>query len=52
MGEKQGKGKYHYHNGDVYEGEWEVDYKNGEGIMQYYNGNKYVGNWKNNLRHG
>ena len=35
---KQGRGKYYYSNGNIYEGDWLDDMKNGYGKMYYSNG--------------
>lgn len=39
------KGDLHYHNGDVFQGEWKNDRANGFGILIYSNGCRYDGNW-------
>ena len=40
-----GKGTYFYKNGDVYEGEWQLDRREGMGKMIYANGKIEEGKW-------
>lgn len=50
---KQGKGKYFYINGNVFDGDWINDKKNGDGTYTYFStGEKYVGKWVNGEREG
>lgn len=48
-----GKGDYHYANGDNYVGEWLDDQKHGEGEYVYaVDGTKLVGKWVLNAKQG
>ena len=47
-----GKGKYFFKNGEIYEGEILDDKFEGNGKYIYENGEYYTGQWKNDLRHG
>eukprot|EP01006_Ploeotia_vitrea_P017307 TRINITY_DN48404_c0_g1_i1.p1 TRINITY_DN48404_c0_g1~~TRINITY_DN48404_c0_g1_i1.p1 ORF type:complete len:602 (+),score=119.80 TRINITY_DN48404_c0_g1_i1:37-1842(+) len=48
-----GKEKYTFSNGDVYEGEWLSGAMHGTGIYTYNKtGNRYEGDWKNNQKEG
>jgi len=49
---KQLAGRMQYHNGDVYEGQWNNDDKTGYGKMTYEDGDNYEGQWRNNERDG
>ena len=49
---KEGKGKYYYTNGDIYDGEFKNDLKEGNGTLYYANGDKYTGQFKNDLING
>ena len=51
-GGKQGRGKYRYSNGNIYEGDWKDDLKNGKGFMLYPTGAKYHGDWVKGKKHG
>lgn len=42
-GRKEGRGKYYYVNGAVYDGEWKSDLKDGSGIFYYASGDYYEG---------
>jgi len=41
-----------YANGDVYEGDWDCDYKQWKGTMKYANGDVYEGDWKYDDKQG
>ena len=43
---RQGKGKYIYNNGDIYEGEYKEDLKDGYGTYKFVNGDIYKGDYK------
>ncbi len=47
-------GKYHYLNGNIYEGEFENSIKNGRGIIRYNDKNNttFEGNWKQGKKKG
>ena len=47
-----GKGKYFFKNGEIYEGEIINDKFEGNGKYIYSSGEYYIGQWKNNLRNG
>jgi hypothetical protein len=51
-GEPEGRGKYVYTSGFVYEGEWKDGKRNGKGTLKYNNGSVYVGEFKYDRRHG
>lgn len=40
---KNGKGTYHYPNGDKYEGEWYNNKRHGRGRYYYKDTGKYIG---------
>jgi len=46
--------KFHYANGDIYEGGIQVEgfKKHGEGVMIFKNGDQYHGSWANDKQHG
>jgi hypothetical protein len=44
-GQRSGKGKYCYLNGDVYEGDWRADKKEGFGNLKMSTGDNYEGEW-------
>ena len=48
---RQGKGKYKYSNGNVYNGDWYCGLREGWGSMKYSDG-IYVGEWKKDKREG
>jgi hypothetical protein len=48
----EGKGKYVYINGDVYEGDYKNGKKEGKGKYVFVNGNVYEGDWKNGVMEG
>ena len=43
MDKKEGRGKYTFANGDVYDGEWKADKRHGHGELVCVNGNCYKG---------
>jgi len=47
-----GKGKYFFKNGEIYEGSIIEDIFEGNGKYIYENGDYYIGQWKDNLRNG
>ncbi len=47
-----GKGEYHYADGDKYAGEWLDDQKHGEGEFLYADGSKLQGSWVKNSMEG
>jgi hypothetical protein len=51
-GEMEGRGKYVFADGAVYEGEFKADQKEGRGIFRYANGNVYEGEWKADKKEG
>ena len=52
-GERNGKGKYTFANGDFSDGIWEADkFLNGKVQMTNHKGYKYIGDYKNGERHG
>lgn len=38
---REGKGRFQWNNGEVYEGEWKVGRKHGYGIWRSFNGDSY-----------
>ncbi|TNJ41908.1 hypothetical protein KFZ70_02795 [Tamlana fucoidanivorans] len=50
--QKHGQGKKTYADGDVYEGEWQENYKSGFGIYTWPDGKVYTGEWKDDKRNG
>ena len=42
-----GKGIYRWVNGDVYDGEWNMNMMHGDGKFFYQNGQSYEGIWNN-----
>ena len=48
----QGKGEYHYPNGDVYYGEFETGLKSGKGRYVFSSGFEYDGEWFDGKMHG
>ena len=52
QGIPNGKGKYLFKNGEIYEGEIVDDNFEGEGKYIYEDGKYYIGHWKDNLRQG
>ncbi|KAL3805306.1 hypothetical protein HJC23_009013 [Cyclotella cryptica] len=51
-GQKHGRGKMIYDNGNEYEGTWVNNKRDGNGTTKYASGNMYVGSWKEGKRHG
>lgn len=51
-GQRFGKGKYIYANGDWYEGDFIDGLFSGEGTMSYKDGSKYIGAYKSGQRNG
>ena len=47
-----GKGKYFFNNGEIYEGSIKEDKFEGNGKYIYENGEYYIGEWKEDLRNG
>ena len=46
MGKKEGKGKYRFNDGRVYEGEWVDGKQHGKGRIVYFDGTVVEGVWK------
>jgi hypothetical protein len=42
---KSGRGFYYYANGDIYDGDWDENYKNGKGSLSYKKGDSCKGEW-------
>ena len=52
-GERHGRGRYTYVNGDVYDGEWRGGRKHGTGTYTFTRtGSHYYGQWKNGRQLG
>ena len=51
-GEKEGRGKITYRNGNVYDGEWKKNKRDGNGILTHANGATYVGDFKEDRLEG
>ena len=51
-GQREGRGKCVWANGDVYEGEYKADKKEGRGIYRHANGEVYEGEWKADKNEG
>lgn len=51
-GSKQGKGKFTWPDGSVYEGNFENNLMEGFGKIQWADGKEYEGHWKDNQMHG
>jgi len=47
-----GKGKYTWSHGAVYDGDWKDDIKNGEGKSTYPDGIVYEGDFKDDKKNG
>ena len=45
MGKKEGKGKYIWADGSIYEGEWIDNRINGKGVYIWKDGRRYYGEW-------
>eukprot|EP00357_Protocruzia_adherens_P032606 CAMPEP_0114995068 /NCGR_PEP_ID=MMETSP0216-20121206/13508_1 /TAXON_ID=223996 /ORGANISM="Protocruzia adherens, Strain Boccale" /LENGTH=567 /DNA_ID=CAMNT_0002359037 /DNA_START=333 /DNA_END=2036 /DNA_ORIENTATION=- len=52
MNIKEGHGKYYFHNGSRYEGNFKNDKPEGKGLFFYRTGEFYTGEWHNAKRHG
>ncbi|KAJ3098627.1 Radial spoke head 1 [Phlyctochytrium planicorne] len=52
LGQRHGKGKNTFPNGDVYEGQYAFGERSGLGVYKWKIGAKYVGEYKNSLRDG
>ncbi|KAJ3209520.1 hypothetical protein HDU67_006148 [Dinochytrium kinnereticum] len=52
VGQRHGKGKNTFPNGDVFEGMYAFGERNGNGVYKWKNGAKYVGEYKNSVRDG
>lgn len=52
QGLKQGRGIYHYPNGDKYLGEWHADHFNGQGVYIFAMGERFEGELSNGKKHG
>ena len=46
-GDRQGRGKFTYSDGETYEGQWDEDTREGKGKCIYANGEIYEGNCVN-----
>jgi hypothetical protein len=51
LGERHGRGKMWYADGEIFDGEWRVS-RHGKGMMTYANGDQFEGMWSNGVRHG
>jgi len=51
-GNRHGRGKYFWSNGDTYEGEWFLAKRKGFGLMRYASGAIYSGEWYADEHHG
>ena len=49
---KEGRGRFEYKNGDIYDGEWKNDQREGKGVHTFQNGDIYEGDFKNNKQDG
>lgn len=49
---KQGKGKFLWPDGSVYEGYWKDGKANGKGRLVHSDGDIYIGEWKNDKADG
>eukprot|EP01035_Chromulina_nebulosa_P020109 gene20109-26109_t len=49
---RNGRGKYTYSNGDIYEGNWNNNKYHGYGKIKFTDGGKYEGIFSNGLYHG
>ena len=52
QGLKQGRGIYHYPNGDKYLGDWFNDQFNGKGVYIFAMGERYEGDLQHGKKHG
>lgn len=48
----EGRGRFVFSNGDVYDGEWHKGHKHGKGIYTSSSGHVYEGDYVNDYRHG
>ena len=51
-GRKHGQGVFHYHCGDMYDGQWQNNQKHGTGTYIMANGDKYIGDFDLGIRCG
>lgn len=51
-GRFNGRGTYHFSNGDEYTGDWREGQRHGTGDYLLKSGCRYVGDWRENKRHG
>ncbi len=47
-----GRGVYHYSNGDIYDGEWKENLSHGPGKYYFTDGSRYEGEWHLHRMHG
>ena len=47
-----GKGKFEWPDGRIYDGEYKNDKKEGHGVFTWPDGRQYDGNWKNGRQDG
>jgi len=52
LGQKEGRGKMVYGNGEIYEGEWRANKKEVFGKYTSADGSVYEGEWLNGKKHG
>lgn len=48
----EGKGKFTYSSGGIYEGDIKEGKRSGKGIYKFTNGNRYEGQWADNNQEG
>ena len=51
-GEGGGFGRFRYHNGDLFEGQYKDGKKEGKGKLSWADGDVYEGAWHNDKMHG
>mmetsp|Transcript_10910 Transcript_10910/g.22100 ORF Transcript_10910/g.22100 Transcript_10910/m.22100 type:complete len:230 (-) Transcript_10910:224-913(-) len=51
-GQWEGRGRYTFADGSVYEGEWRANQQDGHGTFRFHSGNLYYGQWKAGKKHG